>query len=102
MEEGESMESVLVEAFAVVRETARRVLNMRHFDCQLVLSLAKTCPKRFQVGGIVLHEGQIAEMGTGEGKTLVATLPVYLNACAGNVVHVITVNEYLADRDAKW
>src|SRR5208337_1175817 len=72
-----------------VREAGRRVLNMRHFDVQLV-------------GGIVLHEGRIAEMKTGEGKTLVATLPVYLNALAGEGVHVVTVNDYLAKRDAEW
>jgi len=87
--EGEPLESVLVEAFAIVRETSRRVLGMRHYDCQLV-------------GGMILNDGQIAEMETGEGKTLVATLPVYLNACAGKTVHIITVNEYLAERDAEW
>ncbi|MEK7704615.1 MAG: preprotein translocase subunit SecA [Myxococcota bacterium] len=81
--------TVLVDAFAVVREAARRALNMRHFDVQLM-------------GGLVLHEGKIAEMKTGEGKTLVATLPVYLNAIADRGVHVITVNEYLASRDAEW
>lgn len=83
------MDDVLIEAFAVVREASRRLLNMRHFDCQLV-------------GGMVLHEGRIAEMETGEGKTLVATLAVYLNVCGARSVHVITVNEYLAERDAKW
>eukprot|EP00210_Caulerpa_lentillifera_P001949 g1870.t1 len=86
---GETMDDILIEAFAVVREVSHRLLNMRHFDCQLV-------------GGMVLHEGCIAEMETGEGKTLVATLPVYLNVCGGHSVHIITVNEYLADRDAKW
>lgn len=86
---GASLESLLPEAFAVVREASRRVLGMRHFDCQLV-------------GGMVLHEGQIAEMQTGEGKTLMATLPVYLNALSGEGVHVVTVNDYLAARDAEW
>ncbi|MEZ4269979.1 MAG: preprotein translocase subunit SecA [Myxococcota bacterium] len=84
-----ALEVILPEAFAVVRETARRVLSMRHYDVQLI-------------GGMVLHEGRIAEMKTGEGKTLVATLPVYLNAIADRGVHVITVNEYLAARDAEW
>ncbi len=78
---------MLEEAFAVCREASRRVLGMRHFDVQLI-------------GGMVLHEGKIAEMRTGEGKTLVATLPVYLNALAGKGVHVVTVNDYLAGRDA--
>ena len=86
---GETLDQILPEAFAVVREAGRRVLGMRHFDVQLV-------------GGMVLHEGKIAEMRTGEGKTLVATLPAYLNALAGNGVHVITVNDYLASRDAAW
>ena len=86
---GESLDDVLPEAFAVVREAGRRVLNMRHFDVQLI-------------GGIVLHRGKIAEMKTGEGKTLVATLPVYLNALGGKGVHVVTVNDYLARRDAEW
>ncbi len=86
---GESLDSVLHEAFAVVREAARRVLGQRHYDVQLV-------------GGMVLHEGGIAEMRTGEGKTLVATLPVYLNALEGKGVHVVTVNDYLANRDAEW
>jgi preprotein translocase subunit SecA len=86
---GESLDALLPEAFAVVREASRRVLGMRHFDVQLI-------------GGIVLHEGKIAEMKTGEGKTLVATLPVYLNALAGQGVHVITVNDYLARRDSQW
>lgn len=84
-----ALETILFDAFAVNREAARRVLNMRHFDVQLV-------------GGMVLHEGKISEMKTGEGKTLVATLPVYLNALAGRGVHVVTVNEYLASRDAAW
>ncbi len=85
----EVLDEVLPEAFAVVREAGRRTLNMRHFDVQLI-------------GGIVLHEGKIAEMKTGEGKTLVATLPVYLNALTGNGVHVVTVNDYLAKRDSEW
>ncbi len=85
----EALEEVLPEAFAVVREAGRRVLNMRHFDVQLI-------------GGAVLHQGKIAEMKTGEGKTLVATLPVYLNALAGRGVHVVTVNDYLAKRDSEW
>ncbi len=87
--EQEVLEELLVPAFALVREAGRRVLNMRHFDVQLV-------------GGMVLHRGAIAEMKTGEGKTLVATLPVYLNALAGHGVHVVTVNDYLAGRDAEW
>ena len=86
---GASVDVVLPEAFAVVREVARRVLNMRHFDVQLI-------------GGVVLHRGNIAEMRTGEGKTLVATLPVYLNALAGHSIHIVTVNDYLAHRDAEW
>ncbi|HEY5928863.1 MAG TPA: preprotein translocase subunit SecA, partial [Burkholderiales bacterium] len=86
---GETLEQVLVEAFATVREASRRVLNMRHFDVQLL-------------GGISLHNGKIAEMRTGEGKTLVATLPAYLNALAEKGVHVVTVNDYLANRDAEW
>ncbi|OFW02209.1 MAG: preprotein translocase subunit SecA [Acidobacteria bacterium RIFCSPLOWO2_02_FULL_68_18] len=86
---GESADDLLVEAFAVVREAGRRVLNMRHFDVQLI-------------GGMVLHSGRIAEMKTGEGKTLVATLPAYLNALAGKGVHVVTVNDYLARRDSEW
>ena len=85
----EVLDEVLVEAFAVVREAGRRVLNMRHFDVQLI-------------GGMVLHEGKISEMKTGEGKTLVATLPVYLNALSGRGVHVVTVNDYLAKRDSEW
>ena len=87
--DGESIDDLLVEAFAVVREGGRRVLNMRHFDVQLI-------------GGMVLHTGKIAEMKTGEGKTLVATLPAYLNALAGKGVHVVTVNDYLARRDSEW
>ena len=86
---GAPLDSLLPEAFAVVREVSMRLLNMRHFDVQLM-------------GGMVLHEGSIAEMKTGEGKTLVATLPVYLNSLAGNGVHVVTVNDYLARRDAEW
>src|SRR5437868_13688668 len=89
MAEGASLQDLLPEAFAVCREAGRRTLNMRHFDVQLV-------------GGMVLHEGRIAEMKTGEGKTLVATLPVYLNALEGKGVHVVTVNDYLARRDAGW
>jgi preprotein translocase subunit SecA len=89
LQDGESLDDILPEAFAVVREAAKRVLGMRHFDVQLV-------------GGIVLHSGKIAEMKTGEGKTLVATLPVYLNALEGKGVHVVTVNDYLARRDAEW
>lgn len=86
---GESLDKLLPEAFAVCREASRRVLKMRHFDVQMI-------------GGMVLHYGKIAEMRTGEGKTLVATLPVYLNALAGRGVHVVTVNDYLAQRDAEW
>jgi len=86
---GESLDALLPEAYALVREASKRVLRMRHFDVQLI-------------GGIVLHEGKIAEMRTGEGKTLTATLPVYLNALAGKGVHVVTVNDYLARRDAEW
>ncbi len=87
--EGESLDDILVESFAVVREASRRVLGMRHFDAQLL-------------GGIALHSGKISEMRTGEGKTLVATLPAYLNALSGKSVHVVTVNDYLAKRDAHW
>ena len=86
---GESLEDLLVEAFAAARESGRRYLNMRHFDVQLM-------------GGMVLHGGSIAEMVTGEGKTLVATLAAYLNALDGQGVHVVTVNDYLARRDAEW
>ena len=87
--EGETLEDILPEAFATVREASDRVLGMRHFECQLV-------------GGIILHQGRIAEMKTGEGKTLVATLPSYLNALTGKGVHVVTVNDYLAQRDSEW
>ena len=83
------LDQLLPEAFAIVREAGKRVLGMRHFDVQLL-------------GGMVLHDGQIAEMKTGEGKTLVATLPSYLNALTGRGVHVVTVNDYLARRDAEW
>jgi preprotein translocase subunit SecA len=89
LEKGEPLDDLLPEAFAVVREAGRRVLGMRHFDVQLL-------------GGMVLHDGQIAEMKTGEGKTLVATLPAYLNALTGKGVHIVTVNDYLARRDAEW
>jgi len=89
IDNGESLDALLPEAFAVVREVGKRVLEMRHFDVQLI-------------GGMVLHEGKIAEMRTGEGKTLMATLPAYLNALAGKGVHVVTVNDYLAKRDADW
>src|SRR6266704_2009201 len=87
--DGTALDDLLPEAFAVCREVSRRKLNMRHFDEQLI-------------GGIVLHEGDIAEMKTGEGKTLVATLAVYLNALSGRGVHVVTVNDYLARRDSEW
>lgn len=87
--DGETLDDILPEAFAVVREASKRVLGMRHFDVQLI-------------GGITLHRGNIAEMRTGEGKTLVATLPVYLNALTGKGVHVVTVNDYLAKRDSEW
>jgi preprotein translocase subunit SecA len=87
--QGASLDDIELEAFAVCREGGRRVLNMRHFDVQLI-------------GGMVLHKGKIAEMKTGEGKTLVATLPTYLNALSGKGVHVVTVNDYLARRDAEW
>src|SRR6201994_3771305 len=86
---GESLDDLMIEAFAVCREAGRRILNMRHFDVQLI-------------GGIVLHRGRIAEMKTGEGKTLVATLPSYLNGLGGKGVHVVTVNDYLARRDSEW
>ncbi len=89
LEAGEKLDDILPEAFAVCREASRRVLGMRHFDVQLI-------------GGMCLHEGKIAEMKTGEGKTLVATLPVYLNALTGKGVHMVTVNEYLARRDSEW
>ena len=87
--DGKTLDEILPEAFAVVREASKRVLGMRHFDVQLI-------------GGIILHQGRIAEMKTGEGKTLVATLPVYLNALEGKGVHVVTVNDYLAKRDSEW
>jgi preprotein translocase subunit SecA len=89
LEKGETLDDLLPEAFAVVREAGKRVLGMRHFDVQLL-------------GGMVLHDGQIAEMKTGEGKTLVSTLPAYLNALTGKGVHIVTVNDYLARRDAEW
>lgn len=89
LKEGKTLDDILPEAFAVVREASKRVLGMRHFDVQLI-------------GGIILHQGRIAEMKTGEGKTLVATLPAYLNALTGEGVHVITVNDYLAKRDSEW
>jgi preprotein translocase subunit SecA len=87
--EGASLDDLLVPAFATVREAAKRVIGQRHFDVQLI-------------GGMILHEGKISEMKTGEGKTLVATAPVYLNALAGKGVHVVTVNDYLAKRDSEW
>ena len=87
--EGAALDDILVPAFATVREAAKRTLGQRHFDVQLI-------------GGMILHEGKISEMKTGEGKTLVATLPVYLNALSGRGVHVVTVNDYLAKRDADW
>ena len=87
--EGEHLDSLLPEAFAVVREAAKRTLGQRHYDVQLI-------------GGITLHQGKIAEMRTGEGKTLVATLAAYLNSLSGEGVHVVTVNDYLAKRDAEW
>ncbi|HEX9506222.1 MAG TPA: preprotein translocase subunit SecA, partial [Acidimicrobiia bacterium] len=89
LDDGADVDDVLAEAFAVCREAARRSVGMRHFDVQLI-------------GGMVLHEGKIAEMATGEGKTLVATLPAYLNALTGRGVHIVTVNDYLAKRDAQW
>src|SRR3989344_4695156 len=89
LESGEDLDAILPEAFALCRESARRTLGQRHFDVQLL-------------GGMVLHKGQIAEMRTGEGKTLTATLPIYLNALEGKGVHVVTVNDYLARRDAVW
>ena len=89
LEDGAELDDLLVEAFATVREAAKRTLGQRHFDVQLM-------------GGAVLHRGMIAEMKTGEGKTLVSTLPVYLNALTGNGAHVVTVNDYLAKRDAEW
>ena len=89
LESGETLDDILPEAFATVREAARRVLNMEHYRVQLI-------------GGIILHQGRIAEMKTGEGKTLVSTLPAYLNALEGKGVHIVTVNDYLAHRDAEW
>ena len=88
LQKGETLDDILPEAYAVVREASRRVTGMRHFDVQLI-------------GGVVLHRGKIAEMRTGEGKTLVATLPAYLNAISGDGVHVVTVNDYLAKRDSE-
>ncbi|HKV86002.1 MAG TPA: accessory Sec system translocase SecA2, partial [Ktedonobacterales bacterium] len=89
LENGATLDEILPDAYAVVREASRRVLGQRHYDVQLI-------------GGIVLHEGKIAEMRTGEGKTLAATLPSYLNALTGKGVHVVTVNDYLAQRDSEW
>ena len=89
LEEGKTLDDILPEAFATVREASKRVLGMRHFDVQLI-------------GGIILHQGRISEMKTGEGKTLTSVLPAYLNALSGEGVHIITVNEYLAGRDAEW
>ena len=89
LKNGETLDDILVEAFAVVREAGVRTVGMRHFDVQLL-------------GGMVLHQGRIAEMKTGEGKTLVATLPAYLNALEGEGVHIVTVNDYLAKRDFEW
>ena len=86
---GETLDDILFDAFAVAREAAWRVLNMRHYKVQIM-------------GGICLHQGRVAEMKTGEGKTLVATLPAYLNALSGEGVHIVTVNDYLASRDAEW
>ena len=87
--DGETLDDILPDAFAVCREASDRVLNMRHFPVQII-------------GGIVLHQGRISEMRTGEGKTLVATLPAYLNALEGKGVHIVTVNDYLAKRDSEW
>ena len=87
--DGETLDDLLVEAYAVVREAGKRVLGMEHFRVQLI-------------GGIILHQGRISEMRTGEGKTLVSTLPAYLNAIEGKGVHIVTVNDYLAKRDAEW
>ena len=89
LSKGETLDDLMPEAFAVVREAAKRTLGQRHYDVQLM-------------GGAALHKGNIAEMRTGEGKTLVATLPSYLNALAGRGVHVVTVNDYLAERDSEW
>ena len=89
LKNGQALDDIIVEAFAVVRETAKRVLGERHYDVQIL-------------GGLVLHKGMITEMKTGEGKTLVSSLPVYLNALTGKGVHVVTVNDYLAKRDSEW
>ena len=89
LEKGETLDDILPEAFAVVREAAKRAIGLEHFRVQLI-------------GGIVLHQGRIAEMRTGEGKTLVSTCPAYLNALTGKGVHIVTVNDYLANRDASW
>ena len=89
LSQGETLDDILPEAYAVVREAARRTLNMEHYRVQLI-------------GGVILHQGRIAEMKTGEGKTLVSTLPAYLNALEGKGVHIVTVNDYLAARDAEW
>ncbi len=89
LNEGKTLDDILPEAFAVVREVSRRLSGERHYDVQLI-------------GGMIIHDGKISEMRTGEGKTLVATLPAYLNALNGNGVHVVTVNDYLAKRDAVW
>ena len=89
LKNGETLDDILYDAFAALREAAKRVLGMRHFRVQII-------------GGICLHQGRIAEMRTGEGKTLVSTLPAYLNALSGKSVHVVTVNDYLAKRDAEW
>ena len=89
LENGETLDDILVEAFATVREASKRVLGMRHYRVQLI-------------GGVILHQGRITEMRTGEGKTLVSTLPAYLNALEGKGVHIVTVNDYLAKRDAEW
>ena len=89
LQKGETLDDILYDAFAALREAASRVLNMRHFRVQII-------------GGICLHQGRIAEMRTGEGKTLVSTLPAYLNALTGKSVHIVTVNDYLAKRDAEW
>ena len=89
LQQGATLDDLLIEAFAVVREAARRTVKMRHFDVQLI-------------GGMALHHGTISEMATGEGKTLVATLPAYLNGLSGDGVHIVTVNDYLAKRDSEW
>ena len=89
LQDGETLDDVMVEAFAVVREASKRTIGLRHYDVQMI-------------GGMVLHDGKIAEMRTGEGKTLVATLPIYLNGLSGRGIHLVTVNDYLARRDARW